>query len=234
MRPQNPALRDALAAEYVLGTLRGLARDRFERWLKDDPGLRSEVNTWEELLAGFNAGIAPVPAPERLWQAIELRLGMAERKTSAPAPAVPGLRWWRGAWLSLSVAALLVMALVFRPDVAVDDFAPDMQLVLHNKEQRPVWQIQADTRHNRLMVSALRPVQLPDDRSLELWLLPKSGGPPISLGLMPTRMENSLVVTANTALIEAAAYAVSLEPQGGSPTGAPTGPVLYVQETGTS
>ncbi len=124
--------------------------------------------------------------------------------------------------------------LVFQPDPQTGGFNPDMQIALQNKQARTVWQIQADSHSNTLMVTATRPIQLPDDRSLELWLIPKSGGAPVSLGLMPTRMDNKYVLTAEVTLTDAAAFAVSLEPMGGSPTGAPTGPVLYVQEVGAS
>lgn len=235
MKAQSPELRDALAAEYVLGTLQGLARRRFERWLKEDAQLQDDVALWEGLLAGFNAGIAPVPAPASLWSALERRLGFVEatQKSSSPVLAT-GLRWWRGAGVSFAVAVMLVAVLVFRPISQTDSFQADMQIALQNKQAHTVWQLQADTHSNTLIVSAARPIQLPDDRSLELWLIPKSGAAPISLGLMPTRMDNKLVVKAEVALDEAAAFAVSLEPTGGSPTGGPTGPVLYVQEVGAT
>ena len=235
MKMQSPELRDALAAEYVLGTLRGLARARFERWLKDDVKLQDDVALWEGLLQGFNESIKPVSAPPRLWTALERRLGFVEQDQKAHSPVVAaGLRWWRGAGISFAIAAMLVAVLVFRPSPELDSFQPDMQIALQNKQARTVWQLQADTHSNTLIATAIRPIQLPDDRSLELWLIPKSGGAPVSLGLMPTGMDNKLVITAEVALGEAAAFAVSLEPTGGSPTGGPTGPVLYVQEVGAT
>jgi anti-sigma-K factor RskA len=63
------------------------------------------------------------------------------------------------------------------------------------------------------------------NRSLELWSLPPQGAPR-SLGLIAA--DKATVVQRGKVLDGTAAFAVSLEPAGGSPTGAPTGPVLYV------
>jgi anti-sigma-K factor RskA len=71
----------------------------------------------------------------------------------------------------------------------------------------------------------LVPVALQADRALELWVVPPAGAPR-SLGLISER--DATVVKRQQVLRGAAALAVSLEPAGGSPTGAPTGPILYV------
>ena len=71
---------------------------------------------------------------------------------------------------------------------------------------------------------------LPPGKSHELWALPEGGGAPVSLGLMPHTGDHHRVLTASqrAALAGSKQIAVSLEPEGGSPTGAPTGPVLLV------
>ncbi len=76
----------------------------------------------------------------------------------------------------------------------------------------------------RLVLSALTPVPVPPGRDLELWILPKGGTQPASLGVLPAAGRQIVLPAApapGTQLM------VSLEPQGGSTTGAPTGPVLY-------
>ena len=55
MRKLSPALAHALAAEYVLGTLRGRARARFERVLREDARARERVALWERALSPLAA-----------------------------------------------------------------------------------------------------------------------------------------------------------------------------------
>ena len=80
----------------------------------------------------------------------------------------------------------------------------------------------------RLRIKAIAPVDIAADRALELWALPP-GGNPRSLGLIEPSgvVQIALSAPAETALAQIPALAVSLEPKGGSPTGLPTGPVLY-------
>lgn len=73
MKSGNPELVDRLAAEYALGTLRGGARRRFERWLVS-PRVAAIVKSWEARLAGLEPQLLPVPPPHTVWQGIEERL----------------------------------------------------------------------------------------------------------------------------------------------------------------
>ncbi len=117
MKYEHPELRDRLAAEYALGTLRGAARRRFERVLAADRSLRDLVQDWElrlNLLAESAPAVAPQP---RVWQRIEQRLG-------GPAPISEGAlsRWWNslGFWrgaslLAAAAAAALAVFIATRP-----------------------------------------------------------------------------------------------------------------------
>jgi anti-sigma-K factor RskA len=73
-------------------------------------------------------------------------------------------------------------------------------------------------------------VTLSQAQSYELWVLPKGGGNPVSLGLLPRegRLERELSSAQRALLLAAGQVAVSVEPAGGSPTGLPTGPVVIV------
>jgi anti-sigma-K factor RskA len=65
-RYANPELRDRLAAEFVLGTLRGRARARFQSLMRYDPALREAVAFWEARLTPL-ATAAGVPAGSPAW-----------------------------------------------------------------------------------------------------------------------------------------------------------------------
>ena len=96
------------------------------------------------------------------------------------------------------------------------------------KTNQPVLVASADQRGTVLRVNTLDPRIHVAGRSLELWALPR-GGKPRSLGVVSpqNRMNLKLVAAADQALGDVPALAISLEPPGGSPTGQPTGPVLY-------
>jgi anti-sigma-K factor RskA len=75
-----------------------------------------------------------------------------------------------------------------------------------------------------VVLTALATVPVPQGRDLELWILPPGAKAPASLGVLPAsgrRVVLSRMPAAGTQLM------VSVEPPGGSPTGAPTGPVAY-------
>ncbi len=82
---------------------------------------------------------------------------------------------------------------------------------------------------NRLMT--VRPVAAKHEpgKSYELWLVQDSLGAPKSLGVIdgPHAMVHSTLAAYQAEVIKSATFAVSLEPEGGSPTGAPTGPVVF-------
>jgi anti-sigma-K factor RskA len=66
-------------------------------------------------------------------------------------------------------------------------------------------------------------------KSYELWLISDKYPAPRSLGVIGAApyTVRSAAPEYDPVVINRATYAVSLEPEGGSPTGAPTGPVLY-------
>lgn len=222
----RPDRAEALAAQYVAGTLRGAARRRFEALLPGHPALRAAVRDWEERLMPLTASVAPVPPPPRVWAAIERRLFPAE----APAP------WWRrlGTWRAFSAAGAFASVALAVALLLPAPVQPPVLVVLQGTGGAAqgvdsfVASVSGDGR--ALVTRALRPVDLQADRALELWSVPPEGAP-TSLGLI--RGDGTTVVPKSRlpqALLKGgtAALAVSLEPAGGSPTGAPTGPVLYV------
>ncbi len=214
-------LADRLAAAYVLGSLRGPARRRFESLLPAHPALRAAVTAWEERLAPLSTSVAPVSPPPALWARIEQRL------FGAPVPPAP---WWQrlAPWRALTGAATtaaLVLAVVSSqapppqaPVLVVLGATPDAARVL---DARFVASVTADGR--ALVLRPLGELAPQPGRALELWAVPPQGAPR-SLGLV--RPSGLTTVLRAQLLRDTAAFAVSVEPEGGSPTGAPTGPIV--------
>jgi anti-sigma-K factor RskA len=75
-----------------------------------------------------------------------------------------------------------------------------------------------------VVLTAFAPVAVPGGKTLELWIQPPDAKAPRSLGLLPAAGREVLLPTMPA---DGTALSVSLEPPGGSPTGAPTGRVVY-------
>ena len=100
--------------------------------------------------------------------------------------------------------------------------------VLNQDPTSPAWLVTVDLAAQRLTIQPL--AELPKrDKAYELWLVAGGDTPPRSLGLLQAEQPTTLPVAAvlRPDVPRAAALAVSLEPAGGSPTGLPTGPVVY-------
>jgi anti-sigma-K factor RskA len=220
MKSGNRELVDRLAAEYVLGTLRGRARRRFERWLVS-PQVGEIVKGWEERLAGLEPRLDKVTPPATVWRGIENRLDLRRR---------PATRW-----LALA-ASLLVFAVVgyyaLRQPPA-PPLAATQKAEIQENAQTIYWSVELLGDNLVLAVQVRSAHALEAGKALELWVLPAPGvnnGQPVSLGLLPARgaERRALTDAQRAALAGAKQLAVSLEPAGGSPTGLPTGPVLHV------
>jgi anti-sigma-K factor RskA len=215
MKTGNRELLDRLAAEYVLGTLRGRARRRFERWLLS-PQVGALVNAWEKRLAGLEPPLDAVRPPAAVWAGIERKL---ELRKQARAPA---MRW-------LAVAASVLFFVVAGVFVMRDAPLPETQVAFIQTDPQTIyWRVEVHGDNEEITLHVHRVHDLPAGKSHELWALPE-GGAPVSLGLLPHTGDHHRVLTAaqRAALAGARQIAVSLEPEGGSPTGVPA-EVLHV------
>jgi anti-sigma-K factor RskA len=214
MKSANRDLVDRLAAEYVLGTLRHRARRRFERWLLS-PQVGALVKAWEDRLAGLEPQLTPVTPPAKVWQGIESELELRKLQRR------PVTRW-----VAVAASLLVFVAMgVFltRPPAMTQTSS------LQADAQTIYWRVDVLGDRREISVRVQTVHDLPAGKAHELWALPE-GGAPVSLGLLPHTGDHRVVLSAaqRTALAQSKQIAVSLEPEGGSPTGAPTGPVLLV------
>ena len=208
--------RDLLAAEYVLGSLEGEDARQAARLLESDAAFAAAVRQWEARLAPLAAYAPPVAPPAELWARIAASTDAATGDVVPLAFRRRLLVWQVSATTALAVAASLAAFIVLRPvppaRVAVlAPIAGGAPVLLATEQSGGV-----------LVIQPSGAISVPSDRDLELWALAKGETRPRSLGILPASGRRLVATLApDTQLL------VSLEPRGGSPSGQPTGPVLY-------
>lgn len=208
----------ALAAEYALGTLRGLARIKFERQILRNPELAEEVSRWQNLFSQMDNSLQPVTPPAWIWKKLQLQLPPPKKSEAS------SIRRASGTYLGWAIAACLA-ALLLVPRLLVQPEAPIPVAVLASSEQNGQWIVSMDKSTRSLTLTPLSAAPIGEQHSLELWSI-AAGEKPHSLGLLnasgPTQIAFNEVPLAKGNVL-----AISVEPHGGSPTGQPTGAVLY-------
>jgi anti-sigma-K factor RskA len=223
---RHPQL-DALCGEYLLGTLRGRARRRFERALREEPLVAQRV----ELLmrayvpkASEHQAVAPRADG---WQRLRRELNLAPDARPWHRRVFASIAPWQWASAAAAAVALGIALTVLRP---TEEFTAVARLAGDNA---PVVTAALSSERRILRLSPTQSTPAPAGRSYELWLLPAEGGPPVSLGVLAALDARVTLAAAQASRLRAGAkLAVSVEPAGGSPTGAPTGPVILVGEIG--
>lgn len=225
MTKPDPENRTLLAGEYVLGTLRGAARRRFEQLRDQDPQYCEDADDWEKRLNLLAEAIPGIEPPPSLWEGIDKRI----RQTSPMRALWRSASFWRGVSVVATAAAAALLVLFIQTQQPQAPQAPSQVAVLSDKESKPTWVIRTDFAEHRIAVETLRPQDQPQGTSYELWMIPGANKAPVSLGVIAPEGTATIPLSNSQfdILKSAAALAISLEPAGGSPTGAPTGPVLY-------
>ena len=222
MKYEGKRLRELLAGEYVLGVLSGAARRRFERLMIDSRELRAEVLAWEQRFAAWTLRLEPVEPPRRLWW----RLMSEVRKDARPRGAAYRNTFWR-AW---AVAATVVIAVMVVGERVLppSEQKPSAIAMVNDSAGQTWWMISVHPEMKRIDMKAVMPSPAPAGHSYELWMLHDSGNPE-PMGILNSDGTASESVSAEllARLDSVKTLAVSLEPAGGSPTGLPTGPVLF-------
>lgn len=221
----------ALAAEYVLGVLTQGEREQVKIRIDRDEAFRRLVDDWEDKLSPLAAEVAPVRPPVNVWNSIESTL------FDGPAVHTATSGWWSSlaVWRGLAFAAvLLTVASGAYQFLAIDGSrqVPKLTATLQSEQTPDKFVAAFDQGADELVLTALNQVQ-DADRDYELWLIEGSAAP-ISLGVVPGGRSVRVNVPEHLRAKLAAGnlLAVSLEPSGGSTTGAPTGPVVAAGKIG--
>ncbi|MFZ5692104.1 MAG: anti-sigma factor [Pseudomonadota bacterium] len=219
-RPFKPEDENSLlAAEFALGLLEGSAREDFARRVAADPALAAEVRYWDEHFAGLADDLMAVAPPARVQAQLERRLFAAPERASI----WNSLSLWRG----VAIAALIVLAVIAGWSLRTIPSGSNETLVAQVAGAGSPLNLVAlyndATGELRLNRTAGSPSA---GRSFELWVI-VGNQPPVSLGVLPADTLTRLVVPEDLRnKLKDSVLAVSDEPAGGSPTGAPTGAVV--------
>lgn len=243
--PDDMSPDDLLAMDYALGALGRTERKAAEVRLRSDPGFRALVEGWQATLAPLDDEVAAVAPPPAVWAAIAAEITPPPRVAAAPAPApqqLPARGWWHNLalWRGLAVggpvaAALAVVAIStpggeVAPQASVPAAAPAgdrLVATLAGADGKPLLAAAYDPASGAV---AFAPVAAPDGEAgkvPELWVI-EGKNPPRSLGVIDISrgQTHSIPRERLQGLKAGAVLAISIEPIGGSPTGAPTGPVV--------
>lgn len=227
----NEALRERLASEYVLGTLKGGARRRFESWLNDDAALRRTVSEWQDRIYPLAEMTAEVTPSQQLWKKIEKRIDTAmQGQPGTQAPWWNRLHFWRGLSIASMVVCFSLIAFMSLRQPNVPVMQTDYVAILTDKDARTRIVVTGDIARRQLSVKILMPQSVTSNEDLQLWALPKQGAPR-SLGLLTSNGDMLLSLPEGMPLETVPMLAVSLEHKGGSanPNG-PSGPVVLKGE----
>jgi anti-sigma-K factor RskA len=214
----------SLAGEYALHLLDADSRLAFETRLRNEPELRVLLREWEEGLVRLTDEIEDTTPPARVKQAVEARLFASDTASKGSARARFG-RWLGGAAL---LAAALGFALYFAPSFLNLPTGPAYQAEIAAEDRSVIVEARFDPETGEIGIDTTAGAPAAG-RVFELWLIADGATAPVSLGVLPQTAEARLTVPEplRTAMI-GGTLAISDEPPGGSPTGAPTGAIVAV------
>jgi anti-sigma-K factor RskA len=224
---------DFAAAEYALGTLDPGERAVIAARRLREPDLDEAIRAWEARLAPLAEAAAPIEPPRDLLPAIESRIRGAPVEAPPTSGAVVALgrsvTRWRAAAIAASIVSCVLAAGFIARETTREAVPHEYVAILQKDAASPAFAITVNLDRREFTV---RPVAAtaPPGKAYELWLIEPKIGAPRSLGLIAadsaTRGAN--LAQYDRAVVEDATYAVTVEPPGGSPTGKPSGPPVFV------
>lgn len=228
----NEKLVERLSAEYVLGTLKGGARRRFDTLLKDSLVLRRSVAEWQDRLHPM-AELAPSAQPSpQVWTKLASRLQLATSGTPNDRMAFwrslrNDLAFWRGLGLVSTALATVLVGMLVTKQVEQAVPATTYVAMLSDDKSMPVALATGDPLRGQVTIKLVNRQDVAADKSLQLWAVPATGAPR-SLGLLAADGTITLPLAPGLTPEAIPLLAVSLEPKGGSPDpNGPTGPIIY-------
>jgi anti-sigma-K factor RskA len=228
----QPGELGADVGEYVLGLMSDDERAAFEVRLAADADLRRLVAAERERFLELDLTASGPEPGEGLWQRIErgmvavpsnvVDVGRAWQSKVPPRAAAPSRR---GFWQGFAAASILGLAGGGVAYMQIKPPATRLIVVLLNDQAQPV-SIVETLDDQRIRIVPLTAIDVPADRTLQVWTLPDPATGPVSMGLLESVRATLLRGPDLPTPTLDQLYEITLEPAGGSPTGRPTGPII--------
>ncbi len=218
---------ETLAGDYVLGVLDSNERRDVAARRLNEPALDAAISRWERRLAPLSAYVADVAPPQDIWGRIDSDMTAASPAADLMALRARARRWKVAALASGALAASLAVALIsgeIRQNAAPQNFVA----VLQKDAASPAFVVSVDLRTRELTVRPVSAVA-PAGKSYELWIISDKLGAPQSLGVVRQAdfTTNDKVRAYPPDVVKTSLFAVTVEPEGGSPTGKPSASPVF-------
>jgi anti-sigma-K factor RskA len=211
-----------LVAEFVLGLLDADEHERVGRRIAEDAGLRRDYRLWRLRLGALDREFVETAPPADLFHRIETRL--------FPAPAAERGSFWQslGFWRSVAAACFAVAVIAVGVDLAPRPplTGPELVAALEAEGSNVKFVAFYDQAAGTVRLAALSGAAVPD-KDFELWAI-QGKNAPVSMGVVPVsgKVDMPMPATVKQTFGAGTVLAVTLEQKGGSPTGAPQGPIV--------
>ena len=231
-----------LAAEFVSGLLDPAQHADAERRVETDAAFAGLVAQWRERLSDLDRTAPAVPPDPALWQRIETGISTPSQTERSARPSLFSRLWNSIDGLRAATATSLASALVFAIVAGVA-----LTYATREAVRKPVYVailVNDDTKQPGAVVNAfadgrvemipLTNINVPPGRALEIWTLWDRNVGPRSVGLIDRARTVQLNLDKLPPTGVDQLFEITLEPEGGSPIGRPTGPILYKGTTSRS
>ena len=231
----NPRWHDALASEYVLGTLHGRARARFAQLLRDDPALQARVAFWERELMPMASPLSVAAPSEKVWLAVAARVAPHDRVEKASQS-------WLARWFSMPALGSLAAGLFLGVSAALvgpallggsakqlsETQLPESYVGVLARADGRTGMIVSSRRHGTVMdLKRVQPVEVGAGQTPYLWVI-EADGKTRAIGAVPQGafVQVTLPQTSEKLFASATELALSVELIGAAPA-VPSGPFVY-------
>ena len=218
MKYDDHTLLNFLAAEYVLGTLHGHARDRFSRLMRTSPRARYATSLWQRYIKNLENAIESNPPDQQVWDKISKRIDPILLPAEKKAKGFNFVIF--NAWAAIASAACVVLVLItWQPQESFSDKISH-SVTFYDSSNKPLWNL--DISDHSILLKAASGMSLQTDYDYQLWIRLKDYPSAIPIALLPKTdskeiARNALFKPQNITLL-----AISREPIGGSQSGSPS------------